>query len=363
MDMRIPTVRIVRWTAGMLLSLGPLFGCNVDDRGPSTDSESHWLDCRSSEDCPGDQRCVDNVCTAACEPSEPDCGVASGDDSKALQSSAEPMGAPEEPPAGAESFEVTADAFELGASEQDRYQCFVVDSPVGSERFVRRLEPIVDRDRILRHAILSVARDGTFERSAFECAGLPPGDAMVYGWTSSHGPIEFDRGGVAFDSSTQFILQVHYAKEEAAGSVRDSSGVRLFHTASAPRELELTARGPSSFVIPPHSPGDARSECLVEKETRIVASFPQMRRLGTEFHAWIVREGGDRERLLDLTGWTPEGQRFYRTAKTLYPGDRLVTECVWYNPGDSLVTYGLGAGSEMCTNFMYVTPPNPDFCR
>ena len=291
------------------------------------------------------------------------CGEKHPDHSKGVNASAPPMDAPEDPPANAKSFDITADNFELGQNELNRYQCFTIDAPFESERFIRRLEMIVDDDRVLHHALLAIDRDGSENRETFKCSGFPPGDGLLYGWAPGQAPIQFQEGGVRVNPGAKFVLQIHYNNGAGATDVKDSSGVRIHHVPSASPTYTIAKLGPEAFAIPPHSERSHSSTCTVQSETDIVASFPHMHEIGSEFHSHITRKDGSEEQLIDLTGWSFESQLFYRTPKTLKPGDKITTECVFDNDQDRLVTFGLRTEDEMCYNFAYVTPPDEHFCQ
>lgn len=291
------------------------------------------------------------------------CGEKHPDHSKDVHASAPPMDAPEDPPPDAETLDVVANDFELGKNELNRYQCFVVDVPFESTRYVRRFEPIVDDDRVLHHALVAIDSEGSQDQQSFRCSGFPPGDGLMYGWAPGQNPIQFDKGGIEVEPGSQVVLQIHYNNGAGAPNVSDSSGVRLFHTGSAERAITMSALGPWQFQIPAESRASASSTCTVEEETELIASFPHMHEIGSEFHSDIQRQDGSTETLIDLTGWSFEAQLAYETPKTLQPGDRVTTECVWDNPEDESVRFGERTEDEMCFNFAYVSPPNPRFCR
>lgn len=291
------------------------------------------------------------------------CGEKHPDHSEGVTASKPPMDAPEQPPEGAETLDVIADGFELGENELNRYQCFVIDVPFETTRYARRFEPIVDDDRVLHHSLVSIDSSGSSSRETFECNGFPPGDGLLYGWAPGQNPIQFDPGGIALEPGSQIVLQIHYNNGAGATGVSDSSGVRIFHTDSTERELTMSALGPTSFSIPPKTRGSAESTCSVAEQTEIVASFPHMHEIGSEFHSHIERSDGSRESLIDLTGWSFEAQLAYQTPTTLEAGDKITTQCIWDNPHDRTVGFGLRTEDEMCFNFVYVTPPNAGFCN
>jgi hypothetical protein len=206
-------------------------------------------------------------------------------------------------------------------------------------------------------------RDQSVDADSFPCFGFPPTEDLIYGWAPGQNAIQFPKGGLRVEPDDQFVLQIHYNNGAGVENVEDSSGVRVYHTGSADREIVMADLGPQGFVIPPKQRFRAEHTCEVKETIDVVASFPHMHEIGSEFHQNILRRDGSTESLIDLTGWSFEAQLTYRTPVTLRPGDRLKTSCVWENPRDEAVTFGVRTKDEMCYNFMYVTPPDDDFCR
>jgi hypothetical protein len=210
---------------------------------------------------------------------------------------------------------------------------------------------------------MSIDRDGGQRRDTFQCGGFPPGDGLLYGWAPGQEAIQFDKGGVRVNPGAQLVLQIHYNNGAGAPDVSDSSGLRIHHAPSASPVYSIASLGPRAFAIPARKQYAVEDTCTVQQETTIVASFPHMHEIGAEFHSEVIRKDGTREPLIDLTGWSFESQLFYRTPVTLQPGDKISTECVWFNPKDTIVPFGLDTEDEMCFNFAYVTPPDAGFCQ
>jgi hypothetical protein len=291
------------------------------------------------------------------------CGQQHPDHSIGLEASAPVWQAPPDPPAGTESFDVTADEFEIGVDTLDHYQCFVVDAPVDVDRFMKRFEPVVDDGRVVHHLLVSIDRDSTETRDSYRCTGFPSGDGYVYVWAPGQGPIEFEEGGLRIGPGDKFVLQIHYNNGAGAEDVRDSSGFRVYHDAPEGTEFGLASIGPYSIYVPANAPGRAESTCEVKRDVFIRASWPHMHEIGSTLKTSILRADGTEETLIDLTGWSFEAQIIYDTPTTVYPGDRLRTTCNYDNPYDFAVMFGEGTQDEMCFNFMYISPPADSPCQ
>lgn len=292
------------------------------------------------------------------------CGEEHPDYSEDLWASEPVWSAPADPPAGAEQFDVTADEFEVGTNTLDRYQCFVVEAPISTERFIKRFDPAIDDSRVLHHMLVTIDRDSTRTHGdSFRCSGFPPGDEYVYGWGPGTEPIEFEDGGLSIEPGDKFILQIHYNNGAGATDVRDSSGFRVHHAAPGGTEYGLGAQSTLSIFVPPNSTAQAQASCTVSQNVSIRASWPHMHEIGSEFETIIKRQDGTEETLIELTGWHFEAQFIYDTPAQLYPGDELITTCTYDNPHDHSVNFGLGTGDEMCFNFLYLSPALDSPCQ
>lgn len=280
-----------------------------------------------------------------------------------LEATAPVWEAPAEPPAGVESFDITAGGYAVGPTVIDDYRCFSVSVPVDEARFIRRIEPIIDDGRVLHHSLVTISRGGAINPGSFSCAGFPPGDDYIYAWGPGMSPIEFPDGGLRIEPGDTIVLQIHYNNGAGVQNVSDDSGMRVFHTATEGPEYTMAELGTTAIFIPPNSQSSATFECTVNTEVNLEATWPHMHEVGSEFEQFVLRQDGTQDEVVSLTGWSFHAQRIYHTPMTLRPGDRIRGTCTWDNPYDRIITVGTGTADEMCFSFLYVTPAVSDFCR
>ena len=285
------------------------------------------------------------------------CGQKHADHSDGLTANRPVWKAPDEPPAAAESFEVLADDFEVGLDVIDRYQCFTIDAPIDEPRLVRRIEPVIDDSRVLHHSILALDKGGDDASGTFQCTGFPPGDSYLFAWGPGQAGYQFDEGGIRIEPGDRFVLQIHYNNGAGAENVSDSSGVRVYHEPTGGPEFYMRDTGPTFFAIPPGETISATGTCTMEQEANLIASWPHMHEIGSEFETVLIRENGERESVISLTGWSFEAQLIYETPMTLQPGDKLETTCTFTSDRDQITTFGPGTKDEMCFNFMIADQP------
>lgn len=285
------------------------------------------------------------------------CGERHPDDAAGLTSSRPVFVAPEAPPDDLPSFELRAPHFPVGPEVLDLYQCFALEAPVTSDRFIRRIEPVVDEARVLHHAVLLRDTEGTTEGSTFGCRSMPQGSDYLYAWAPGAGAIEFPAGGFRVRPGEKFVLQIHYNNGAGVPDATDASGVRLYHAAPGGPEYGMFAPGPVAFTVPPQTRLSVVGECELAEGAEILAGMPHMHEIGQSLEQIIEHADGSTTPVIRVDGFSFELQPFYRMPVTLRPGDVLRTTCVFDNPHDRWVDAGERTDDEMCFNFMYVTPP------
>ena len=139
------------------------------------------------------------------------------------------------PMVGVDFFELRAQAFKVGADEDDRYECFTFELPITEERFIRRIETVVGDARVLHHAIL--IPEGQGEPGTHGPCDEENPLSLVYGWAPGQGALQFPEGGIRIRPGQRMTLNIHYNNSAGHGDVRDSSGVRIYHAYGGPRSI------------------------------------------------------------------------------------------------------------------------------
>ncbi len=296
------------------------------------------------------------VAWATCGEEHPDYGAE-------LDASAPVWEAPEEAPEGLDYFDVTAENYEVGPDVVDDYRCFAIEVPVESDRFIRRIEPVIDDGRVLHHSLVSVDRSQNVSPGSFSCPLFPPGDEFLYAWGPGQTALEFDDGGIRIGADDRIVLQLHYNNGAGFHNVTDSSGMRVFYDDPADTEYAMDEVEIMAIDIPPEATAEETTTCTVRHDVDLVATWPHMHEIGDEFEQVVHRQDGTTETVVELTGWHFEAQYLYHTPMSLEEGDELSITCRWDNPHDRSVRFGTGTEDEMCFSFMYFTPSYASFCR
>jgi len=255
------------------------------------------------------------------------------------------------------SFDVAASEFAIGKETLDLYQCFALEVPIDEERFVKRMQVVLDDARVLHHIVLMhdpKALSDTYDN--FKCFDWPIDDTQqLWAWAPGTGAFDFEEGGLKIKPGDRLVVQIHYNNGAGLQGVRDSSGVRIFHGPAEGRSWVLHDPGPTNFRLE----GGEQAVCSTEKiyePMRILAGMPHMHAIGAELHSWIERKGGIDEDLVNLTGWNFEAQRYYQMDTKVEKGDKIRTWCGYRNYTGYPVRYGARTEDEMCFNFMFTSP-------
>ncbi|MBV72472.1 MAG: hypothetical protein CMH52_14195 [Myxococcales bacterium] len=268
-----------------------------------------------------------------------------------------PVFEPADDPLGDAAFlEFRADNGHIPADVADQYTCFSFSGPAGGERYIRRIEPVIDDTRVLHHIVLYEVQDGPGDGLETDCGTNL--SAAIYAWAPGQQPVQFVDGGLVTDSSRRYLLEIHYNNSAGYDDVADQSGVRLFHSAPEGPTIDMLTIGPDGFSLPPLSRTAIEGQCNITEPMTIIATLPHMHELGISLKSIIKRADGTEEDLITLVGWDFDSQLFYDgQGLQLQPGDQVVTECIFENTFDERRKFGPYTEDEMCFNFLFVTPP------
>jgi hypothetical protein len=281
------------------------------------------------------------------------------------------LDAPNEIPDQTDFFEVKADGFNVPSRRNDRYECFTIQAPISENRFIRRVETIVDDARVLHHIVVIPESGGRAPGTHSECDDDNP-FAMIYAWAPGQGALHFAEGGIRLSPGQAITLQIHYNNSAQYEDVNDQSGVRIYHGPVAGPEVAVLTLGPMGFEVAPRTREAVSGYCELSQDTKIIASFPHMHEKGVQFEQSVTRnwlgqspdDDSTWEDIITLDGWDFESQYIYDTPITLSRGDLIKTTCVYENTTDEVLRFGQKTKDEMCFNFAYISPPiSVDLCN
>jgi len=135
-------------------------------------------------------------------------------------------------------------------------------------------------------------------------------------------------------------------------------------TAAAP-PAKLAGRFAVGAPVPalrPQHTETSSARCRLPFDLDLLYSWPHMHRLGSAFHAALLRED-ERLPILDLGSWDFTQQLTYSIDLHARAGDVIETTCVWQNDTDEYVLPGLFTKDEMCTHGVTGVPADAAYCE
>lgn len=268
------------------------------------------------------------------------CGTRHIDPASGLISSAREHVPSADPPLGTTEVELTAQNIPVHPDSLDVYREFEFSNVVSSEKFIRRIEPIVDDSRVLHHITLTFHPSGEY----------------LYAWAPGGNPVDLGSGGLRINPSDEFKVQIHYNNGAGIPDVVDSSGVRIYLSNTSETEYTMLSPVTWQIVVPPQSEVDVEIDCIATSDFQLHLGMPHMHNIGSTFHTRIVRADGSQQDVNILNGWSFDAQRFYEYKDTqVNIGDHLKITCGYKNETNRVVRAGKGTDDEMCYEFIFAS--------
>ncbi|MFT7519531.1 MAG: hypothetical protein ACI9MC_001673, partial [Kiritimatiellia bacterium] len=208
-----------------------------------------------------------------------------GDDLTASQPIFE---APDAPPEGAVSIDITADDQVVGPTTLDEYREFRFNNVVTQDRYIQRIEPIVDESRVVHHITVQFERTGKY----------------LYAWAPGTKAIELPNGGLRLRPSDALVVQIHYNNGEGLPDMVDSSGMRLWLVDEVATEYAMVAPVTWDIYVPAQSESTAHAKCRAGDDFTVIAGMPHMHDVGDTFVQTVTRGDGTVETMIELSGWS-----------------------------------------------------------
>lgn len=271
-----------------------------------------------------------------------------------------PAGAPPDPAPLIEAAFVVSPGDEAGS---EGYVCISVPiegaslAPVGTITWRPPGGPVA-----LHHGSLYAAR-GDIPQGPRPCDEVPELVATFGLYTPGSAPFTFPDGvAVELPAGTSHLYLVAHVlrfEEGPPEPIRVTLAPPARPVTHAARWVDVPAEVPPLY---PHKQASSFGRCRFVREAHAVSIWPHMHRLGTRFRASIVRATGEREVLFEVPRWRYETQPIYPLEALIREGDAVETYCEWVNDGDETVLSGPFVGDEMCTQGLFVWPPESARC-
>ncbi|XP_043326009.1 dopamine beta-hydroxylase [Cervus canadensis] len=184
-----------------------------------------------------------------------------------------------------------------------------------------------------------------------------------------------EEAGLAFGGpgSSRFLrLEVHYHNPLMIKGRRDSSGIRLYYTATLRRFdagiMELGLVYTPVMAIPPQETAFVLTGYCTDKCTQLALPASGIHIFASQLHTHLTgrkvvtvlaRDGREREVVNRDNHYSPHFQeiRMLKKVVSVHPGDVLITSCTYNTEDRRLATVGgFGILEEMCVNYVHYYP-------
>jgi mono/diheme cytochrome c family protein len=274
--------------------------------------------------------------------------------------------------------------YEVPATGDDIYRCFVVPTGLTEDKYVSAVEFRAGNRSVVHHILAYVdvsgkarERDQSDPGPGYSCFG-GPGDPIhggLGGWAPGNRPAHLDEGiGRSLPGKSDVIIQVHYHPRGKAETDRSKIGVYF-----AKKPVKQTLHW--SVVINPElalPPGQSNIEVKAawEVPVDVIAHnvSPHMHLLGHDMQISAKFPDGTVHDLIRIDDWDFNWQYTYHFEKPLdIPKGSVVYLVAHYDNSESnprnpnhppkLVKWGEATTDEMCIGFLGVTKKGQDLTK
>eukprot|EP00058_Branchiostoma_floridae_P018836 XP_002604325.1 hypothetical protein BRAFLDRAFT_125270 [Branchiostoma floridae] len=299
------------------------------------------------------------------------------------------------------SFDLLMNNVSVPAHQDTTYWCRVFEMPnLPTKHHVIKAEPIITpgNEGMFHHLIVYKCKANPnitilpAEHPGHECQSPNmPSDwddcyegSMVAAWAIGGGDFIYpEHVGYPIgddEDSGYVLLEVHYDNPQLASGISDSSGIRMTYTPELRDNdvgtLEVGVTVTKFHAIPPRavdfkSAGFCGTQCLnafleeLGEPIKIIGVMLHAHLLGVRLNARLIHNGVETDIARDDNyDFNLQNTRMLKEEITVYPGDTLITECIYNSEHRDSVTYGgLGTQEEMCEAFFLYYPKfNLTFC-
>ncbi|GDX40192.1 hypothetical protein LBMAG21_04840 [Armatimonadota bacterium] len=265
------------------------------------------------------------------------------------------------------------EAYQLGASGNDEYRCFVIPTNYSEDRYIRSVEVKPGNRNIVHHVIAYL--DTTGEGRKKDVADPAPGyitfggpgivpSGVVAGWAPGNQPYSLPDGiGMLLPKHADIIMEVHYHKSGKAE--RDQTKIGLaFQKAPVDKRVRSAVVINPFLNIPAGKSGHpVEANVTLPGNVHILGATPHMHLLGTEMTVTAITPNGTTLPLVRVPKWDFNWQISYnfKEALAVPKGTRLHLLAKYDNSSSNPnnpsspprdVRWGEQTTDEMCIAFV-----------
>ena len=267
----------------------------------------------------------------------------------------------------------------------EHYAEFFFDAPWKEPSVMVGFKTLADDSRLLHHWLMYKTNGNQANGSIGEGIGSHIGQQvqLLAGWALGGSDISIPKGIAAVMPPPGGKIMVEWHYYNPTGQMQmDASGVQVCVVPASKVEAKNVASltwvgnenlGGNSLLgvvgvagMPPQKESKAQDVCTPKfaglppgEPVRIFSFTPHMHKLGRHMRTWVARKDGKVEKIFDEK-FQFDHQISYNVKPMIeiFPGDKLVNECTFFNDTNKAVGFGPSSDQEMCYQFTYAYPAN-----
>ncbi len=256
-------------------------------------------------------------------------------------------------------------AWTMPQADANDYVCYGFDVTPAQKRQVIQIAPHVDDKTIVHHILLFQSQGPTSYDGTPRICDNDFGDigwTVVYAWAPGGATLVLPpEAGFPQEGTTHYVVQVHYNNINHLAGEQDKTGFDLCTTDQLrPNDADVFAFGSMKFTVPPHATLDWSCKYTVDANlagVHVFSGFPHMHQIGLSISTTLApAQGGGPIDLGTDPNFNFDYQHWRPVDATLQAGDVATTRCVWQNPKDTAVKFGVNTEDEMCFGFSMYYP-------
>ena len=248
-----------------------------------------------------------------------------------------------------------------------------------------------DQTKVLHHWLMYKTRGSEADGAISAGIGSHVGSGveLIAGWAVGGNEIKLPEGIAAAipPPGGKLMIEWHYYNPDPA-MVEDQSGVEICVVPTSKIEPSKVASivwvgnenlGAASLAgvigvggMPPGKESKVQDTCTPRftglpagQPVRIFEFVPHMHQLGRHMRTWVARKDGTVQKVFDEAfEFAHQISYTQKPMIELFPGDKLVNGCTFFNDTKAAVGFGPSSDQEMCYQFTYAYPAGcaPERC-
>ena len=246
-------------------------------------------------------------------------------------------------------------AWTLQVNEEKTRLCF--KKQLTEDVYLRAIRPVHPKGT--HHTIVTLG-DGTEDCTAAVASGL------VYAAGLGSNGVELPDGvAMKLPKGKYLNLGLHlYNTTESVLTGTTAIEAITVPAAEVQQEAETVLAGPIAFSLPPQQQTIVKDDCAITADQSVFALFPHMHQHGTHIKTTVTLSGVEKTLYDADYNFQEQLQLQLDPVVQLHAGDKVTTQCTYWNDTAKSIGVGESSDTEMCFSvlFRYPKQSSNGFC-